>query len=186
MAPATDDRLPYLGGAIAGIAAWLLGYASTYLTVAGDIRDSPLHQFVEAFDGQAAAYEMVGWVFYNTHQVETLFSDVPLIGSHAMTFVGGEDGFTTVLYAVPAGLLLVAGIAIAAYRRPATPTDGLLTGLTAVPGYLLVTIAGIFLFEVTVGGATGAPDALPGIVLAGLVYPVVFAGAGGVIGTLLG
>ncbi|SDQ33455.1 hypothetical protein [Natronobacterium texcoconense] len=185
MTNAASDRLPYLEGAVAGILAWLVGYTSTFLVVAGDIRESPLHRFVEAFDGGAATYEMVGWVFYNAHQVETLFSDLPLVGSHVTTFIGGENGFTVALYAVPAGLLLAAGIGLASYRRPSTPTDGLLVGLTALPGYLLLTVAGVFLFEVTVGGASGSPDTLPAIGLAGLVYPAVFAGAGGVLGTIL-
>ena len=50
-----------------------------------------------------------------------------------------------------------------------------------LPGYLVLSVVGAFLFEVTVGDASGAPALLPAIVLAGLLYPVVFGAAGGAV-----
>ncbi|EMA39513.1 hypothetical protein [Halobiforma nitratireducens] len=182
---ANDERLPFIAGAVTGAAAWVVGYLVTYLIVATDIRESPLHQAVEAFDGEAATYEMVGWVFYNAHLVDTVFRDVPLLGTHAATYIGSEQGFTPVLYAAPVGLLLAAGIGLATYRGVSAPTDGLLAGMTALPGYLVLTVAGVFLFEVTVGGASGAPDTIPAIILAGVIYPAVFTGTGGAIAAAL-
>ncbi|MEF8813145.1 MAG: hypothetical protein V5A55_04935 [Halovenus sp.] len=46
-------------------------------------------------------------------------------------------------------------------------------------------MVGVFLAEVTLGETSGAPDLLPAILLAGLVSPVVCAGAGGAAGALL-
>ncbi|MFC4248814.1 hypothetical protein ACFOZ7_18105 [Natribaculum luteum] len=178
----SDGRaIPFVAGAVAGIVTWLLGYAFTYVIVAPDVRESGLHRAVEAFDGEPATYEMVGWVFYNAHFVDTVFRNVPLVGSITTTYVGGEEGFTLLLHAVPAGLLFVAGLALATYRGVASVSDGALAGLATVPGYLLLSAAGAFLFEVTVGGASGAPDAVPAVVLAGLVFPAIFAGGGGAV-----
>ncbi|GAB3671951.1 hypothetical protein [Halopiger thermotolerans] len=182
---ATETGLPVLEGAAAGVGAWLVGYAVTYLLVANDVRESPLQRMIEAFDGEPATYEMVGWVFYNGHLVETVFRNVPLLGSRATSSIGGEGGFTVALYAVPVATLFVAGLALAVYRGSPAPTDGLLAGLTALPGYLIVTVAGVFLFEVTLGNATGGPDALPAVVLAGLLFPAVCAGVGGAVGSIV-
>lgn len=181
----TSRRLPIVGGAIAGITAWIAGYVLTYLVVASDVRDSPLHRIVEALGGEPATYEIVGWVFYNAHLVDTVISDVPLVGSHATTYIGGEDGFTTLLYAIPVVSLFLAGIALAASRGVSDVTDGTLVGMAVLPGYLLASIAGVVLFEVTAGGASGAPDFLAGVVLAGVVYPLVVAGSGGLLMGLL-
>ncbi|WIV66209.1 hypothetical protein [Natrialbaceae archaeon AArc-T1-2] len=184
MAAGDRRRLPFVQGVIGGVTAWLVGYVLTYLIVAGEIRESPLQRVLEALEGEPATYEMVGWVFYNVHFVETVFRDVPLLGSYATSYVGGEDGFTVALYAVPPATLLAAGLALATYRRVRTATEGALVGLTVVPGYLLASIVGVFLFEVTVGPASGAPEMIPAIAIAGIAYPAVFAGGGGAVAAI--
>ena len=176
--------VPIVEGAAAGLLAWLLGYLATYLVVSPGVRDSPLNQIIEALDGEPATYEMVGWVFYNAHFVNTVFSDLPIVGSHTTSYIGGEEGFAVLLYVVPIVLLLLAGLAVGYYRGASDPSDGAIAGVTVVIGYLVLSVAGLFLFEITVGGASAAPDRLAGVVLAGIVYPLVFAGAGGVAATL--
>jgi hypothetical protein len=128
---------------------------------------------------------MVGWVFYNAHFVDTVFRNIPLVGGSAASFVGGEDGITSLLYIVPIALLFATGPALARADGSVDRIRGALVGATALPGYLLPSIAGVFLFEVSVGGATGAPDLLPGVLLAGVVYPGLFAVAGGTLGAVL-
>ncbi|AEH38433.1 hypothetical protein [Halopiger xanaduensis] len=182
---AAETGLPVLAGAATGLGAWLVGYAVTYLLVANDVRESSLQRMIEGLGGEPATYEMVGWVFYNAHLAETVFRNVPLVGSRATSYIGGENGFTVALYAVPVATLLVAGLALAVYRGSSAPTDGLLAGLTALPGYLVAAVAGVFLFEVTVGNAAGGPDALPAVILAGLLFPAVCASVGGVVGAVV-
>jgi len=174
-----------LSGTVTGIASWIAGYVASYVLVAPNVRESGLNRIIETLDGEPATYELVGWVFYNAHMVETVFRDIPLVGSRATSYIGGEAGFTALLYAVPAALLFAAGLGLARYRAVDTPTAGALVGSTVVPGYLLAAVAGVFLFEVTVAGATGGPDLLPAVVLAGIVYPLVCAGGGGAVGGLL-
>ncbi len=180
--PSASDLL---SGTVAGLVTWIVGFVTTYVLVAPNVRESGLNRIIEAFDGEPATYELVGWVFYNAHLVETVIRDIPLIGSRTTSYIGGEAGFTTVLYIVPVAFLFVAGLGLARYRAVDTPTAGALVGSTVVPGYLLAAVTGVFLFEVTVGGATGGPDLLPAVVLAGIVYPLLCAGGGGAVGGLL-
>lgn len=176
------SRLPLVEGAVTGIATWALGYMAVYLLIADEIRDSPMHNIIEAFEGQPATYEMVGWVFYNAHFVNTVFHDLPLFGSHSASYIGGEDGFSVVLYLIPVAVLLIGGFGVAWYQQAPSPIEGVAAGATLLPGYLVLVIAGAFLFEVTIGGATGRPDLLPAIFLGGIVYPLLFAGIGGALG----
>ncbi|MFC6716190.1 hypothetical protein ACFQGT_08225 [Natrialbaceae archaeon GCM10025810] len=171
-------------GSVASLVTWVLGYAATYVIVAPDVRESGLHRALEAFGGEPATYEVVGWVFYNAHFVDTVFRDVPILGTETSSYVGGDGGFTAALYAIPIALLFVAGLGLARYRGATDWRDGVPIAASVLPGYLLASIAGVFLVEVSIGGATGAPDLLPAVVLAGVCYPLVFGGAGGVVGAL--
>lgn len=176
-----DERPPVVLGAVSGLAAWLLGYALTFLVAGADVQDSVAQRFIEAVEGEPATYEIVGWVFYNAHFVDTVFTGVPAIGGFTTNAIGGEDGFSALLYLFPIGLLLAAGLAVGQYRNVDSTTEGLLAGLTVVPGYLVLVIAGVFLFEVSIAGATARPELAEAIVLAGIVYPAIFGGAGGVL-----
>jgi hypothetical protein len=170
--------MPTVFGAVTGLVAWAAGYVLTYAVAAQEVRDAPLTQVVEALAGGPAAHEVVGWVFYNAHFVETVFRGLPVVGRGSANYVGGA-GFTPFLYLVPAGLLFAAGVGLARSVGARGASDGFTAGATAVPGYLVLSLAGTFLFEVTVGGASGQPDPLAGVVLAGVVYPLLFAGGGG-------
>lgn len=175
-----DSEMPIVAGIAAGLVAWLGGYVFTYVVAADEIRNSGLNRIVEALSGDAATYEIVGWVFYNAHFVDTVFQNLPIVGSVTANYVGGEDGFTAALYAIPIALLCLGGAATAAYSHAADVTEGIRAGVALVPGYLLLSVAGVFLFEVTTGSASATPDQLAGIVLAGVVYPIVFGSIGGV------
>jgi hypothetical protein len=181
MSQTTDaDNRPFVESAAAGIVAWVLGYVFTYLLVATDLESSPLNRFVEFFEGESATYELVGWVFYNAHLVDISYTGIGVF-SPPRNFVGGEDGFTVLLYLIPPALLIVAGLAIGRYQGVTEPNGGAITGALVTPGYLILSIVGTFLFSVSVGDASGAPDLIPAVFIAGLVYPVVFGAIGGVL-----
>lgn len=175
-----EDELPVVEGSLAGIAAWILGYAFTYILAGRDVRESPLNRFIETVEGEAATYELVGWVFYNAHLVDVVYDG---LGGAVLpgSFIGGDEGFSLLLYAVPVAVLLAAGLAVGRYRGVTGYNRGAVTGLTVLPGYLALCVVGVFLFRVSAVGTTGQPDMLPAILLAGVIYPAVFAGAGGAI-----
>lgn len=175
----TDD-LPLVPGAVAGVVAWLLGYVFTYLLTATDLENSGLNRFIELFGGESATYELVGWVFFNAHFVDITYENVG-IARPPPSFIGGENGFTALLFLLPAALLFIAGLAVVRSQGITDRNDGAVAGALVVLGYLVLSIIGVFLFTVTVGDATGAPDLLPAIVVAGIFYPAVFGAAGGAV-----
>jgi hypothetical protein len=178
----TND-LPFGVGAAAGAVAWLLGYVVTYLIAATDLENSALNRIVEGFEGESATYELVGWVFYNAHFVDITYENVGFFEPPA-AFIGGDNGFTVALYVLPPAFLFIAGLAITRYQGIDDLSDGAVAGALVVPGYLVLSVLGAFLFEVTVSDAAGAPDLLPAVVVAGILYPVVFGAVGGAIGGL--
>lgn len=185
MEPISRENLPFVQGAGAGVLAWVVGYLLTYLVVGPSLSDSSVNQLLEAVEGSLPTADVVGWTFFNAHFVDTAIRGLPLVEDSATTFVGGENGFTIILYLVPVGLLLAAGLALARHHRAASPREGAIVGLTVVPGYLLLSVVGALFFKVTGFGATVAPDLGMAVIVAGIVYPALFAGAGGALGGVL-
>lgn len=179
----TDTQLPsvaaWIRGSVLGVLSWVVGYGLTYALVADDISESFLQQVIETFQESPATYEMVGWVFYNAHFVDTRIEGVPLLGGSTTNFIRGEEEFTVLLYFIPVALLIGAGLALARYEAVDSPTDGIINGVTLVPGYLFAIGVGVLLFEVTIGSVSAAPDMVQAIGLAGVTYPLLFGAIGG-------
>ena len=168
-------------GVVGGAVAWVLGYVFTYLIVAPDVRNSLGSRVLEIFAGDPATLEIVGWVFYNAHLVQTVFSDILIPGSSSEAFIGGDPGFTPLLYAVPVALLLAAGLAAGRIQGTDEPGAGIVAGLAVVPAYFVLTLAGVFLFAIEIGGGTAGPDLITSVVVAGIAYPAIAGGLGGAI-----
>jgi hypothetical protein len=171
--------LPFVRGAVLGALAWLAGYLVTYLVTSGPIRDSALRRFVEFFGGEVPVWKVVGWVFFNAHFVDTI-AEGPFGG--AGSFIGGEDGFTTLLYLVPVLTLVAAGLVVA--RGTTDPAAAAQAGLTVAIGYFPLSAAGAFLFVVGADNPV-RPDLVTALLLAGVVYPVVLGAMGGLLSTLV-
>lgn len=178
------DRQRLVAGSVAGALAWILGYVFTYLLTASDIRDSLGSNVLELFQGEPATLEFVGWVFYNAHFVETVFADIGIFPTESTSYIGGDPGFTPWLYVIPIGLLVAAGLATARMAGAADIGEGVLAGVTVVPGYLVLALVGVFVFTLEIGGGTVSPAPLPAVALAGIVYPALCGGVGGAIAGL--
>lgn len=174
-----------LVGMLVGGLAWIAGYLISYVIVSERLRDTALQEVIELIQGDPATFEMAGWVFFNMHFVDTAIRDLPVIGGHATNFIGGEDGFSALLYLVPIVLLLAGGLVTGYFSGTDDPTTGGAVGATLTLGYLLCTLVGIVVFEMMIAGVTIGPDTLAAILLAGLVYPIVAGGTGGVVGVLI-
>jgi hypothetical protein len=180
MSARTDSEgRPYLESVGVGVGAWIISYVFTYLLVATDIESSPLNQLIEFFGGESATHELVGWVFYNAHFVDISYTGIGLL-SPPGSFIGG-DGFTPLLHVIPPALLFIAGLALGRYAGVTELDQGAITGALVVPGYLLASLIGVFVFTVDIGDASGAPEFASAVLIAGVVYPVVFGALGGVI-----
>ena len=180
----TSD-LPFVGGAGVGIVTWIVGYVLTYLVVAPDIRDSSINRLVEAFGGAPATYEMVGWVFFNAHFVDV---DAPSLigGAGSANLISQADGGSlSLLFVLPPLLLIVAGVVAGRAADASDPDGGARAGAFVLAGYLPLAVVGAFLFRYTVGDGSVAPTLVTAVLLAGVVYPVVFGAIGGAVSSLL-
>jgi hypothetical protein len=164
-------------GAAAGASAYLLGYLLTYLAAADTIRSSPATRVLELLTGNSPVWKLVGWTFYGGHFVDSL---VPGLfgGSNAVNLVA-TDPITDLVYLVAPVVLVAAGAVVAHLADASGTLDGLAAGVAVVAGYLPLVAVGVFLFTVRIEDASAAPDLAPAVLLAGLVYPVVFGGLGG-------
>lgn len=179
------DTLPFAEGAIAGAAAWIVGYVLTALVVFTR-ESSRLGEISENVGDNAGAFEFVGWVFFNSHFVDTVIEAgfLGFGGASTVSFIGG-DGFPQMLYFIPIALLVASGLAIGRSQGVSEITDGAVSGVLVVPAYLVLSIAGALVFRVSAEalGATfsAEPDFLPAIILAGILIPAVFGAIGGIL-----
>ncbi|MBP1986686.1 transporter [Halolamina salifodinae] len=179
---ATDsltERLPLAQGAAAGVGAYLLGYLITYLATSGSVEErlASFNFIADLFGGDTATvWQGVGWLFYNAHFVRTRATG-GFGGPRSQNFIAASDGGAVVLlYLVPVILLLAAGLAVARLGSADDLADGAVGGATVVLGYLPLALLGRFLFDYD---GSVAPDLVTAVLLAGLVYPLVFGALGG-------
>lgn len=165
-------RLPLGLGTAVGALAFLFGYVATWIlagTKAANLTTG----------GSVPDWKVLLWLFYDSHFVGT---HTPEVRGPGGGLWGGGELIDTVgainaeyLFAVPIVLLLIAGATVAARTGVTTLRDGLEAGLTITIGYLLVAI--LALFPASAGGI--APSPVRAIMIAGIVYPVVFGAIGG-------
>ncbi|MFC7068142.1 transporter [Halobaculum lipolyticum] len=182
------DRVSLGTGAVAGVGAYVLGYLLTYLTQAGAVRDrlAGLNFLASLFGGeQVAAWQGVGWYFYNAHFVSTT---VPSFGgTRTANLIASADANLAYLYVLPPLALLAAGAGVAFLADAGDPADGAVAALGVVPAYFLLALAGAFVFAYG-GGDAGSvhPEYVTAALLAGLVYPAVFGAVGGAVAGVVG
>lgn len=75
---------------------------------------------------------------------------------------------------VPPLLLLAGGLAVGRYAGTTDAATAAVGGASLVIGYGLLSVLGVVLFPT----ANVTPDAVTGVLLAGVVYPVVFGAVG--------
>ncbi|MEF8787094.1 MAG: hypothetical protein V5A45_14270 [Haloarculaceae archaeon] len=178
--------LPLINGAIAGGAAWIAGYLLTAVVVLARIEDTELGEISDTVGDGGSGIDFVGWVFFNSHFVETVIEAnfLGFGGSTVVSFIGG-DGFTPLLYLIPVALLIGSGLAVGRSRGVTETTDGAVAGVFVLPPYLMLSVIGAVLFRVSAealgSSFSGQPELLPAILLGGIVYPAVFGAIGGIV-----
>lgn len=176
------SNLPFAGGALAGAGAAVVGYLLTYLWQANAMREQMegVNFIIEFFGGEAIpAWKAVGWLTFNAHFVDYLR---PAIGGGQVSenFIAAGDA-PMLLYLVPVVMLVGAGFLLAWTDGAMEPSRGAAVGATTILGYLPFAVAGVFLFAVNRGDATIQPDPVTGILLAGIIFPLVLGAIGGVV-----
>ncbi|WP_436909849.1 transporter [Halosimplex marinum] len=176
----TDAKRAAGRGLAGGLAAWTLGYLVVYLLHGSSIQNSVGSDLLEVFTGEPVTWKLVGWLFYNAHNVAV---QVSLLGQRSVNLVAGaEEAALTVLFLVPPVLLALAG-AVAAWNTAAEPTTAARNGAAVALGYLPLSAAGAVLFAIGSGdGPSAGPALVTAVLLAGAVYPLVFGAVGGLAG----
>ena len=158
--------------------------------IRSQVTSSRAQTALEFTNPDPAPWEAAAWFFYNANQVDVIFNaGSRLVGVNFLTEAGGVY---QLLFVVPPALLVAAGLVIT-YRRPTGPSlrFDLFTGrlrygangaLICLLGYLPLAVVGMFaLFAVGT-----SVSVLGTLVKAGLIYPIVFGGIGGMLGMNLG
>lgn len=183
-----ETRRSLAAGTVAGIATFALAYVLTYALTISVVQDSLLTGVAEAFGDGNPAWKIVGWLLFNAQFVTTTITvDVPLLGgTDAVNFIAESESLSPALYVVPPALLTVAGLAMARLGGATELGEALRTGPTVALGYLPAAVAGAVLFAVSVGqNSGGSPTLLTAVVLAGVLYPLVFGSLGAALGTIV-
>jgi hypothetical protein len=184
------DATTLATGAVAGLAAFAVGYVLTYAWRAPAVNDSlrGLNFLAELVGAEAIpTWKGVAWLFYGAHGVATRF---PTLGGGTelvnMVEQSG-DGTVALLYVLVPVLLLVAGGLAARLADADSPGEGAAAGATVVVGYVVLAAVGTVLAAHAIGdtGSGIAPDPVTGVLLAGVVYPLVFGGVGGALASYL-
>jgi hypothetical protein len=180
------DRVPFVQSVVAGFAAWLATFlVVAILVVVGEDTDDVV--------GYA------GNLVYSSHFVDSEVEAGTIVGSSSETYQLLEEGVTDLpelaYYAVPILVLVAAGVGLARAAGARDPAVGAIAGALTAIGYVVLTVAGTYVFELqepmTFGGqqfgtATTTPTLSAMTVLVmGLLYPIVFGAIGGAIGTRL-
>ncbi len=180
-----SDTVSFTAGAAAGVVAYLLGYLVTYVSMSSSVEErlQGFNFVANVFGGEPiSVWQAVGWLFYNAHFVRTRLDGG--LGPDSENFIAASDGGAIVLlYLVPVVLLLAAGFLLARSVDVGAPADGAAAGAAVAVGYFPLALLGRFLFSYE---GSIAPDLVTAMLLAGLVYPLVFGAIGGAIDTLLG
>jgi hypothetical protein len=173
------DRLPLVEGAVAGVSAYVFGYLVTYLATSGSMEErlSGFNFIAELFGGEPiSVWQGVGWLFYNAHFVRTRATG-GLGGPRSQNFIAASDGGAIVLlYLVPVVLLVGVGFVVARLAGADEAADAAAAGAAVTLGYFPLALIGRFLFSYD---GSVAPDLVTALLLAGLVYPLIFGAVGG-------
>lgn len=179
------EEVPVVDGSIAGGLAYCLGYLLTLIPVA----------LFETEGVIAGVVDKTGWVYYNAQFVEITPRATPdgsvTLDIPAVNYVTGsgleEIGAATltvpptVYHAIPVAVFLASGFVLALSLGATSPRKGAIVGASVVLGGVLAALGGTFIFEV---GNRMGPSRPQSVLFAGIVYPVVCGGTGGVLATV--
>ncbi|WP_158854900.1 hypothetical protein [Halorhabdus sp. CUG00001] len=189
-----SSGIPVVGGIIGGASAYLVGFLAILFAKSGAIQNDLTQTLGQI--GQLSsdvtlpeAWQVGGWVFYAAHNVE-ITMDLSTAGQSISRSLPVTNGllWEPWFLVVPIVALLIAGFIVAWTAPVQTAASGFQAGASVVLGYGSLAIGGVFLTEWglsisqlgTEVTASVGPSLVPGVVLVGLVYPIIGGGIGGI------
>lgn len=175
-----------IGGLLAGLAAFVLGYAVTFAWHGNAIEERlrPIDQLLSLFQAEPiGAWRVVGWLFYSAHFVDirASFGFGPIESELTVNLIAEGAGSLEFLYLVPPLLLVLGGGLLARWAAAVTLRNGAIAGTAIAIGYVAAAVVGLFVFQY--GGVR--PDPTVAILVAGLGYPILFGAVGGAVAVRL-
>jgi hypothetical protein len=182
------DAVPLRAGALTGAVAFVLGYVLTYAMKIQDVSSALSNPLVDLSGVTPPAdWQVVGWYLFRLHTVPSKLTVT--VGGTTRSQAIGLDAATWMLL-VPVAILLVGGYVVARYVDAATPVGGATAGASLAVAYVVLALllSLVTAWSVTrSGGTVGiSPDLVPAVLVAGVVYPVLFGGVGGAVAGALG
>lgn len=170
-------------GAVGGAVAYGVGYLVTYVWKAPAVADALRGvNVIASFLGIEAipTWRGVGWLFYNAHLVRIRVPGPG--GPNFVDFLSRTEQGWLLLVGIPV-VLIASGAIVAARSDVGSVGQGGIHGAAIGVGYLPLAAGGALLTAQPIGdtGARIAPDLLPALFLAGILYPLVFGAVGGVV-----
>lgn len=179
------DGRTLIGGAVTGLGTFGVGYVLTYAWRAPAVNEmfSGLNFLANLLGVESIpTWKAVAWLFYGAHGATTEF---PRIGggTELVNLVERSGGEVALLYALVVVLLLLAGATTAWLAGADTTREAGIAGATIATGYAIAATAGTVATAHPIGGAGAhiAPEPVTAVLLAGVLYPVVFGTIGGIL-----
>lgn len=136
--------------------------------------------------------KVIGWVFFNAHQVPIVSSSGGGGSINILAQMGqaSATGVPPIVYdAIPPVVLAIAGYAVAAAVEPPSAVAGAVSGASVAIGYVPLALLGAFLVRISLSGFGAAgwvgPAVGTAVVLTG-VWAVVCGGVGGAVAGVRG
>lgn len=179
------DASTALRGAGAGAAAFVASYVVSFLLwafVELPEPDSVGEAFNQAVIGvvrdSVPAWQGAGYVLFNAQFVEVTFEGT-LTESTFSLIALADSSLLALAYLVPAIALLAAGYAVASSPSIRGAGQSAAAGALVVVGHLALVVVGAIAFTAEGDAGTLSVPLANAIILAGVVYPVVFGAIGG-------
>lgn len=177
-------------GAAFGALSFVVGYLLTFVIASIGVEES-------LGGGEVPGWKAAGWYFYNGMFVD-LTQSVSFGGagaSEAGSLIAASDqALLQLIYVVPPIALLIGGFLLAKNLGVTDDTaEAAKAGALVIVSFLVLAILGVFLTSYTASGSflgieasrTIEPKLAPAVILAGIVYPLVFGTIGGAAASLV-
>lgn len=180
--------LPLRPAALAGLVTFVVGYLVTYVVKIGDVTEALQSPVIDVAGLPTPGdWQVIGWFYLAAHNV-AIEATTGLGGSTASSAL--DLDVPTWLLLIPPGFLLVAGFSVVRYVEWDEPLRGALAGASITITYVVAVavLALLTAWTVSEGGDASlqvAPALLPSVVIAGVAYPVVLGGLGGVLAAVV-
>ncbi|WP_439027213.1 hypothetical protein [Haloarchaeobius sp. DT45] len=181
------DAAAVARSAVAGVGAFLASYLVTFVlwTQSELPRPDSLGQVLEqaivtAVRDNVAAWKATGMVLFNGHFVELQYEGPLSSGSFNLVDLAG-GGLVEATYVVVPLVLVVAGFIAARTSGVENDlSDAALAGALVTAGYLVPIVVGALAFTYS-GDTSLSVPLVNAAVVAGVVYPVICGGIGGIV-----